>query len=348
MPKYMKIVIDKNIPYLKESLEKMGHEVTAMPGVAIGHDEVIGADALFIRTRTRCDKNLLDGSKVRFIGTATIGYDHIDTRYCKENGITWSNAPGCNAGAVLQYVQAVIYSHHKNVKGLSLGVVGIGEVGSRVAEWGEKAGMTVYRNDPPKADQGMQELVTLEEIAEKCDIITFHPSLHEEGEHPSFHLADSKFFSQLKRKPLFINASRGPVTDSKALSDALDTGMISSAAIDVWENEPDIELKLLEKAWIATPHIAGYSLEGKYNATRIVLDAFADFAGIRHNIPMPALPDIDNAIKESENERDAVLKGYNPLKDTENLKKAPAEFEKLRNNYTLRREIPAFKTSDNI
>lgn len=338
----MKIVVDKNIPYLKEALERAGHCVTAMPGTAICKSDVADADALFVRTRTRCGRELLEGTGVRFIGTATIGYDHIDAEYCKEKGITWCNAPGCNAGAVLQYVQSVIYARYENVEGLSLGVVGVGEVGSRVAEWAEAAGMKVYRNDPPKAAAGMLGLVSLEEIAEKCDIITFHPTLVRDGRYPSWHLAGEAFFASLRHKPLVINASRGPVVDGKELLAALERGMVSAAALDVWEGEPDIDRDLLDRAWVATPHIAGYSLEGKYNATRMVLDAFAAFAG-NGGIAMPCLPGVENPLLAVGCERDALLGIYNPMHDTSALKNSPCDFENQRNNYALRREVTAYE-----
>ena len=339
----MKVVIDKNIPYLKEALENVGCLVVAMAGTDIKQADVVDADALFVRTRTRCDKALLAGTKVRFIGTATIGYDHIDAEYCRENGIVWSSAPGCNAGAVLQYVQSVIYSRYESLEGVSLGVIGVGEVGSRIVAWAEAVGMTVYRNDPPKAADGMPGLVSIDEIAEKCNVITFHPTLEKGGEFPSFHLGNERFFNMLKCKPIVINASRGAVVDGKALLKALDKGLVSEAVLDVWENEPDIDRELLDKAWIATPHIAGYSLEGKYNATRMVLDAFAKAFGIDGGVPMPALPDVDNPIMVADNERDAFLKIYSPLKDTADLKNSPCEFENLRNNYALRRENSAYK-----
>lgn len=343
----MKVVIDKNIPYLKEALEAVGCHVVAMAGTCITREDVIDADALFVRTRTRCDKTLLAGTKVRFIGTATIGYDHIDAEYCKELGIVWSSAPGCNADAVLQYVQAVVYSRYKKIEGLSLGVVGVGEVGSRVAAWAESAGMIVHRNDPPKAATGMSGLVTMDEIAEKCDVITFHTTLEKGGDFPSYHLGNERFFDSLKRKPLVINASRGAVVDGKALLNALDRGNISAVALDVWENEPDIDMELLDKAWIATPHIAGYSLEGKYNATRMVLDAFAAVFGIAGGLPMPALPAVDNPVLVAGDEGEAVLQIYSPEKDTKDLKNNPNDFETLRNNYVLRRENSAYKLMQN-
>lgn len=339
----MKIVIDEKIPYLKEALELLGHEVLAKPGVDICKNDVVDAGALFVRTRTKCNALLLDGSSVRFIGTATIGYDHINTDYCREKGIVWKNAAGCNAGAVLQYVQSVIYEWAPCVQGLSIGVVGVGEIGSRVAAWASEAGMTVYRNDPPKEALGMQGFVSLDEIAEKCDVITFHTTLERGGEFPSFHLADKKFFGSLKRCGLLINASRGEVVDNVALLDALRQGKVGEAALDVWENEPYINKDLLDRTFIATPHIAGYSAEGKMNATKIVLDAFVEFMGEEKTDALPLLPEPCNNIVVAAAEREAFLKIYSPMNDTIALKANPAEFEGLRNNYKLRREPSAYK-----
>lgn len=338
----MKIVIDDKIPYLKKALQEMKYDVLAKAGDEIDNHDIADADALFVRTRTRCDARLLDGSSVRFIGTATIGYDHIDRDYCRRNGIVWKNAAGCNAGAVLQYVQSVIYERFTSVNGLSLGVVGVGEIGSRVAAWATAAGMTVYKNDPPKAAQGIDGLVSLEEIAAKCDIITFHPTLERGGDFPTLHLANKHFFESLERCALFINASRGEVVDNNALLDAVNESKVGAVALDVWENEPFINECLLEKAFVATPHIAGYSAEGKFNATRMVLDAFFEFLGERNGIKPEPLPLLDNTI-EASTEREALLSIYSPLNDTSMLKGNPDEFERLRNCYKLRREPSAYK-----
>ena len=346
----MKAVIDEKIPFLREALEAMGHCVVALPGVKICTDDVADADALFVRTRTRCDKALLHGSKVRFIGTATIGYDHIDADYCAENGIRWASAAGCNAGAVLQYVQSVIYTWSKErgcpVEGLSLGVVGVGEIGSRVAAWAEEAGMTVYRNDPPRQEkEGSDAFVSLAEIAEKCDIITFHPTLERAGRYPSYHLADEDFFASLKNCRLLINASRGPVVDNKALLAALENAVLPDAVLDVWEGEPDLSLPLLNKVYIATPHIAGYSAEGKLNATALVLKAFASFVGYDGELPLPLLPAPEPSAVVAPTYADAMLQIYNPHADSLRLKQLPSSFEEQRNNYLLRREPGAYKIS---
>jgi erythronate-4-phosphate dehydrogenase len=230
-----------------------------------------------------------------------------------------------------------------SVEGLTLGVVGVGQIGSRVAAWARKVGMNVLENDPPKAAAGMVGLVSLEEIAEKCDIITFHPTLNVEGEYCSYHLADTGFFDSLRRCQLFINASRGPVVDNRALLSALEDGRVSYAAIDVWENEPEIDLSLLNKVYVATPHIAGYSAEGKINATRMVLEAFARFVGYVGELPQLQLDAPSCQVVEACSEQDALLAIYSPLDDTVMLKEAPLQFENLRNNYVLRREPSAYK-----
>ena len=343
----MKVVIDEKIPYLRDALISMGVDVVALPGVGIRNCDLLDADALFVRTRTKCNSSLLDGTKVRFIGTATIGYDHIDADYCREKGITWTNAAGCNAGAVLQYVQSVIYLWARDngccVSGLTLGVVGLGEIGSRVAAWAKGAGMKVLANDPPKADAGATGLVPLSEIAAQCDIITFHPTLNLSGAYRSFHLADEKFFKSLRCCKLLINASRGEVVDNSALLSAMERGELGSVALDVWENEPAINIPLLNKVYVATPHIAGYSAEGKMNATTMVLDAFVRFVGYEGAVPQLALGAPEQPVVKAATEQEALLSIYSPMDDTAALRNSPSDFENLRNGYKLRREPSAYR-----
>ena len=342
----MKIVMDEKIPYLRDALSAMGYEVVCLPGVSISRSDVMDADALFVRTRTRCDAALLEGTAVRFIGTATIGYDHIDAEYCYANGIEWTNAAGCNADAVLQYVQSVLYSWSRDkgvgLNGLVLGIVGVGEIGSRVAGWARSAGMGVLLNDPPRAARGEKGFVTLAEIAVSCDIITFHPTLSKSGDSPSYHLADDSFFASLTRCRLLVNASRGPVVDNVALKNALAAGLVGDAVLDVWENEPDINVDLLGMSYIATPHIAGYSAEGKMNASRMMLDAFVRFSGDTGIVPLLFLPSPGNKGGVAANERDAMLSIYSPHADSVALKSDPGAFERLRNEYLLRREPQAY------
>lgn len=343
----MKVVIDEKIPYLHEALTAMGMNVVALPGDVIKNNDLTDAGALFVRTRTVCDEALLSNTAVRFIGTATIGYDHIDVGYCRENDIVWTNAAGCNAGAVLQYVQSVIYSWSRDygtpLKGLVLGVVGLGEIGGRVAAWAKNAGMKVLANDPPKADAGVCGLVSLQEIAEQCDIITFHPTLNIAGKYKSFHLGDEGFFASLQHCKLLVNASRGPVVDNVALLGAIKSGVVECAVVDVWEGEPMINLELLSKVYIATPHIAGYSLEGKINATSIVLAEFARYINYEGEMPKFSLQAPEQPYVEAVSEGEALLAIYEPLKDAAILKSFPGDFENLRNNYALRREPSAFK-----
>lgn len=340
----MKIVIDEKIPYLRDALEAMGHQVVAKAGTDIVANDVREAGALFVRTRTCCNASLLDGSSVRFIATATIGYDHIDDAYCRSNGIFWCSAPACNAGGVVQYVQSVIYSRYsvKALCGMTLGVVGAGAIGSRVAAWAKQAGMRVLLNDPPLEAAGRGGFVSLETIVRECDVITFHPTLTRNGAYPSYHLADENFFASLVRKPLVINASRGAVVDNVALLHAYKEGYISDFVLDVWEGEPEINKELLAAAYVATPHIAGYSAEGKFNATHIVLQRFAEYTGFSDELPLPPLPAPENPIVNAVDYADAALKIYNPLAETSVLKGSPHLFEELRNNYKFRREPAAY------
>ena len=336
----MKVIVDNKIPYIQGIIEQLADEVIYLPGKAFTPEIVKDADALLTRTRTQCNRQLLEGSRVKFIGTATIGFDHIDTEYCKEAGITWSNCPGCNAGAVEQYIHAVLQLLQRE-KGIDLqhsclGIVGVGHVGSRIDQLAKRLNMRVLHNDPPRADQGEKGFCSLQQIAEECDIISFHTPLIKEGIYKTFHLADNDFFRQLKKRPYIINTSRGEVIDTQAILTALHEGSISGAVIDVWENEPDINRELLDKVFIGTPHIAGYSADGKANATRMVLEAFCRFFHKRADFHI-ALPNNPNqTLSQDENVR--VLQLYNPHKDCEELRAHPELFEQLRGDYHLRRE----------
>ena len=268
----MKIIIDDKIPYIKEAAEKIADEVIYAPGKDFTRELIQDADALIIRTRTHCNRELLEGSKVKFIATATIGFDHIDTEYCKQAGIEWANAPGCNSASVAQYIQSSLLVwkslQNKKLDELTIGIIGVGNVGSKVAKAAQDFGMRVLLNDLPREEkEGGTTFTPLERIAKECDIITFHVPLYKEGKYKTFHLADEKFFRSLQRKPVIINTSRGEVIETNALLEAIDNGTISDAVIDVWEHEPEINRELLDKVLIGTPHIAGYSADGKANAT---------------------------------------------------------------------------------
>lgn len=330
----MKIIIEKNIPFIKGMLDNVA-EVSYLAPDEINAAAMRDADALVTRTRTRCDASLLDGSKCRFIATATIGTDHIDLDYCRSHGITVRNAPGCNAPAVAQYVFAVIASLRGLDTGFTLGVVGAGHVGSIIVNWAKEMGINTLVCDPPRADaEGKDGFTDIEEIARKCDVITFHTPMTHDGKYPTFHLLDRNLVDKMERKPLIINSARGPVTDTQALLYGLHSGKIGCAAIDCWENEPGISPELLDLAAVATPHIAGYSREGKIRATRMSLDSLTSYLG---------LPKVEMAEKVPEGAATgvtlaSVASSYNPLDDTEALKSSPESFEKLRNTYNYRDE----------
>lgn len=336
----MKIVVDDKIPYLKGQIEQISDQVVYMRGSEISAADVKDADVLIVRTRTRCNRKLLEGSAVRLVVTATIGYDHIDTAYLDEAGIRWTNCPGCNATSVRQYVHNSLIVLGMLRPGLTVGVVGLGHVGSLVAIDLADAGLKVLRCDPPLEKSGVEgEFVNLERIAADADIITFHTPLTSSGDCPTYHLADEKFFASLEKTPVIINSSRGEVVDNEALVRALDAGIVSNAVIDTWEGEPELNKKLLRRAVIATPHIAGYSADGKANATRMSLRAVCDFFGIPFTLEVcpPELPEDMRPTSDNPFERDLQL--YNPIEDTKRLKLSPEKFEWLRGNYPLRREF---------
>lgn len=330
----MKIIVEANIPYIKGLLEPFGSVEYLAPEL-ITADAVRSADALFIRTRTRCNAALLDGSSVKFIATATIGTDHIDLDYCRDRGIHVSNAPGCNAPAVAQYVFATIARLANLPEHPVLGVVGVGNVGSIIARWGERLGFRVLKCDPPRQRREGGDFTDIHAIAREADIITFHTPLTREGSDATYHLADAAFLDSLKRCRLLINSARGPIVDNQALLKAIETTGLA-AAIDCWENEPNLLPELLEKTFTATPHIAGYSAEGKMRATTMALEAFEQFYGVEiEGKPVVGAPakgaDVTSLAQ--------IAASYDPFTDTAALRANPAGFEALRNHYNLRKEV---------
>lgn len=327
----MKAVVDDKIPYIRGQIEQLVDDVVYLPGSAIAKDDVKDADILIVRTRTRCDLQLLEGSRVGLVVTATIGYDHLDTAFLEAQGIRWTNCPGCNASSVCQYVHNSLLATGHLRRGLTAGVVGVGHVGTLVADDLERCGMRVLRCDPPKG-----EPATLDEIAREADIITFHTPLTQDGECPTWHMADNTFFSKLDRHPVVINSSRGAVVDNDALLQALQEGLVADAIIDTWEGEPNLNIGLLQRAVIATPHIAGYSADGKANATRMSLQAVSLFVGLPFGLDIlpPALPDGFAYGDVTE----GPLRLYDPRVDTALLKAHPGKFEYFRGHYPLRRE----------
>lgn len=345
----MKVVADDKIPFIREALSRIADEVVYLPGQQISAEDVKDADALIVRTRTRCDRALLEGSTVRFIATATIGYDHLDTAYLEEAGIEWRNCPGCNATSVGQYVRSCLLLLQRE-KGMHLpdttvGLIGVGHVGTAVRDAVTPLGVRVLLNDPPREEKEKRGMLPvsgndyrpLPELMEQCDVLSFHTPLVTDGSFPTYHLAGDAFFHKLAKTPVLINASRGEVVDTAALLAALEEGRVREAIIDTWENEPDISRSLLYKVYIGTPHVAGYSADGKANATRMALQAVCDYFSLPadFSIEPPALP---SDFCPSPDADTLALQLYNPLEDSRRLKADPSLFEELRGHYPLRRE----------
>lgn len=332
----LKIIVEQNVPFM--GVLKPHARVEFLAAEDITPSAVADADALIVRTRTRCDSALLENSRVSFIGTATIGLDHVDTAWCESRGIRVANAPGCNAPAVAQYVfSSLIHLVNRPMRQYTMGIVGVGHVGSIVERWARALEMPVMLCDPPRQRaEGGDCWCSLADIARGADIVTFHTPLTYGGDDATYHLAGPEFFGSLRRAPIIINSARGPVTDTGAWIEALDAGVAGAAVVDCWEGEPDISLDLLYRADIATPHIAGYSRQGKIRASQMVLTALCDHFGmdpLRVSEPAPGCP--PRSITPV-----TAYRYYDPMIDTDALRHDPRRFERLRNTYPLRDEYP--------
>ena len=359
----MKIIVDNKIPFIKGVLEPFA-EVVYLPGKETTPELVRDADALITRTRTICNEKLLRGSSVKVIATATIGFDHIDTEWCEANGIWWTNAPGCNSWSVKQYISSVLVSLAKNhglkLDELTLGVVGVGNVGSKVAVAAKALGMKVLLNDPPRArKEGPDGFVDLDEIVAKSDIVTLHVPLEKGGEDPTWHLFDAARMAAMRRNQILINSSRGSVVDNAALKQTLKAGGLKGAVLDVWEGEPELDPELVSLLDYSTPHIAGYSSDGKANGTMMSVRAVAGKLGLPltdwcpTDIPAPTHGlhkgieaqafSIDAEGKtRQEVLSEAVFYAYDVAVDSEALRSDLSAFESLRGDYPIRREPSAF------
>ena len=351
----MIIIADDKIPYLRGVLEPFA-EVVYVPGDRINNSLLKNADALLIRTRTRCNEALLRGTSVQFIGTATIGYDHIDTDWCEKQGIVWKSAPGCNASSVNQYIASALVTLSErfgfSLKEKALGVVGVGNVGTRIVRTGELLGMQVYLCDPPRMrSEGACGFISLEGILRECDIITFHVPLHRSGIDRTYHMIDHELLTRVNPGTILLNSSRGEVADGNALKDAIHQGRLGGMVLDVWENEPDIDRELLNLCSLATPHIAGYSADGKAMGTAMVVrDLSRHFnLGIddweTNDIPDPMNPEIRincQGLTREEIISRAVLHTYRITEDDTKLREEISGFEKQRGSYPLRREFKAY------
>lgn len=320
----MLLIIDKYIPFIKETIEqstlpdwKQVHVLPLEPE-EITPSTVRNADALMVRTRTRVNRDLLAGSRVQLVTTATIGYDHIDSDYCREAGVRWLSCLGCNAQAVSDYVEEALLEQKTPLKAKTIGIVGVGHVGTLVAQMAERHGMQVLLNDPPR-NIG----VSIDEIVHNCDFITFHTPLTRDGQYPTYHLCNEAFLRQCRPDTLIINAARGGVVDEKALLRSK-----HPCVVDTWENEPRLNRDLLQVAQLASYHIAGYSVQGKYNASQTCLTAFQQQFGLS---PLQ----IDKKVVPLQQKYGDSASGW--LKRvSEGLKAHPEQFEQLRKQYKLR------------
>lgn len=348
----MKIVIDAHIPFIRGVLEPWA-EVEYIPGREISPEPLKNADLLIIRSRTWVNRQLLEDSHVKTVISATIGTDHIDTEWCRAKGIRVKNAPGCNSGAVMQYVTAALVWLARR-KGFrygekTLGIIGVGNVGSKVANTAKALGFRVLLNDPPRArNEGGKGFVAIEDILERSDIMTIHVPLNKTGRDKTLSMINERVLKMAKKGMILINTSRGPVVEDHALKNWVNSGNSGGLVLDVWNSEPDIDRELLEMCDLGTPHIAGYSVDGKANATAMSVQAVAQVL----NLPLTKwypehLPEPDNLRISLDNQKmdhqecieKAVLHTYPIERDDDLLRTKTEEFESLRINYPVRREF---------
>jgi len=361
----MLIVADENIPLLESFFADIG-EIRRVAGRRMTADDVRDADVLLVRSVTPVGPELLEGSRVRFVGTATIGTDHVDVAWLKEQGIGFSAAPGCNANSVVEYVLSVLSLHAERCgladgNELSVGIVGVGNVGGCLASRLQRLGFKVRLCDPPRAEaEGAEgpEFASLEEVL-KCDVISLHTPLTREGSHPTYHMLDESRLSQLDSNQLLINSGRGEVIDNQALKARLTQDNAPSVALDVWENEPGIDPELVDAVWLATPHIAGYSLEGKVRGTEMIYQALSHYLGLPvrkkagQYLPEPPLSKLTFTATADEQKalRTALRVCYDPRTDDVKLRLAmrgsaderAEAFDALRRDYPVRRECSSLK-----
>lgn len=350
----IRIVADDKIPFLRGVLDDVA-EIKYFPGNEISEKVVKDVDALIIRTRTQCNKELLHNSKVKCIATATIGYDHIDTNYCEKNGIQWFNAPGCNSSSVRQYISSalseILRKTGKRLKETTLGIIGVGNVGSKVENMAKLLGMQVLNNDPPRQEkERFGDFVSLDNLLKNSDIVTIHVPLNKNGKYNTWHMVDETFIRAMKRNAWLINSSRGEVVKTHDLKEALQYKFLGGAILDVWENEPEADRDLIKLAYLTTPHIAGYSIDGKANGTAMSVRKISQFFNLGfdswypEDLPKPVKPAIEINCADLNIEKlfiELSTQAYDIKSDSANMKSRPEAFENIRGYYPVRREPPA-------
>lgn len=329
----MRILIDSDIPYIKGILEPYC-DVEYIKGTEFNRENVSRCDALIVRTRTKCNELLLSGSNVKVIATATIGTDHIDLDFCERHGIKVYNAKGCNARGVLQWVAATLqhitHNDKKQPSDYTLGVVGVGAVGSLVSKYARHWGFNIMECDPPRMEREGGVYYTIEELAKGCDILTFHTPLDK----TTHHLLSKELIGIMRPEAVIINASRGGVVDNIAVVNSS-----HRYYFDVWENEPNIDTNILQQSELATPHVAGYSLQGKANASAMVINHIAKYFDLPiHNWYPTGIERGKEQLIEWDKMCNTIHKYYPISEESEHLKQHPEQFEEMRNNYAYRKE----------
>ena len=362
----MLIVADENIPLLDAFFEGFG-EIRRVPGRSIDRATVEQADVLLVRSVTNVNRALLEGTQVRFVGTCTIGTDHLDLDYFKQTGITWSSAPGCNARGVVDYVlgslQTLAEIEGADLNQRTYGVVGAGEVGGRLVKVLKGLGWNVLVCDPPRQIAEDGDYVSLEQIIQQCDVISLHTPLTKSGNGSTWHLFDRERLNRLRPGAWLINASRGPVVDNAALREVLLAREDLQAVLDVWEGEPEVDADLADLCVLATPHIAGYSLDGKQRGTAQIYQAFCAHLGQAPSIqlsdllPQPWLAEVHlNASTDPAWALATLCRSvYDPRRDDADLRRSLVgsvdeqrkAFDLLRKHYPQRREIDGLKVRIN-
>ncbi len=356
----MKILCSTNIPFAEEAFRTLG-EVAVLPPRALTAERVRDADALVIRSTLRVNRALLEGSRVRFVGTATIGTDHMDLEFLERAGIAWCAAPGCNANSVSEYVAAALLClgarHGLDWRGKTLGVIGVGNVGRQVVDKGRALGMRVLENDPPRrAAERDDRFLPLETVLGESDVVTVHVPLAKAGPYPTWHLLDRPRLARLKPGAVVINAARGPALESEALLAARAAAGVAYAVLDTWEGEPVFRPDVLAQADLGTPHIAGHSFEGKVMGTVMVYRALCRVLGRAPDwspdgaMPPPPVPEArvrSGGRSDPEVLWEAVRQVYDIEADDRRLRAGAgladaergAHFEALRAQYPMRREF---------
>jgi len=365
---FLSIVADENIPLVVEAFSPFG-PVRTLPGRTMTAADLEGTDVLLVRSVTRVDQALLAGTALRFVGTATIGTDHIDLDGLAERGVAFASAPGSNADSVADYLMCALHvlaaRTGKTLAGMTLGIVGVGNIGSRVARRAEALGLRVLRNDPPRARaEGAEGFVSLEALIDAADIVTFHTPLHKQGPDRTLHLADAATLAGLRDGAWVINTSRGSVVDNPALRAELERGRLH-AWLDVWEGEPGIDPALLERVAIATPHVGGYALDGKVRGTVMLRDALCKALSIAPeavgawdpdvHLPAvePATIEVDGALSAQDAVAAVCHRAWDIMADDQRLRataaleEAPrlAAFDRLRKTYPIRREFSKIRVT---